>query len=267
MNSRFDGDAERFDDRAGLSDECCGLVVSAINEICGEPESGLLLEVGTGTGQIGVGLASLPLRYVGFDDSAPMLEQFRERASHVGAEVELFEADGNQEWPVEDGSTNVTFSSRALHLLDQEHVINELFRVAAPNEAYLIIGHVFRDSQNPRAEMRRQMRDFLREYGAEGKSGERRRGRLLEQCRNRGAELMETVQAAEWSVNYSPRISIDSWRSKDGLAGGFVSNDIKESVMSRLTQWAETRFGSLDRQFEIQESYRLEAVRLALRSD
>ena len=83
----------------------------------------LVLEVGAGTGQIGQWFLTEPLRYLGFDLSAPMLDQFRQRIGSEGSDRILLVADANEQWPVQDATARVIFSSRAIHLLKLNRLI------------------------------------------------------------------------------------------------------------------------------------------------
>ena len=262
MENSFDRQAAEYDRRAGLPAQVEPLVVRSIAEAIGTAEYRCLLEIGTGTGQIGYRLQELPLQYVGFDISSAMLQRFRERFSPEEDVPVLLQADGNAQWPVADASTDVVFSSRALHWLDPNHVVSEVFRVAAPSGIVLLVGRVFRESDSVRAEMRCQMRQLLREQGIEGRSGEKSRTTIFESCTRPGAERLEPRTVARWTVDYTPSDSIESWQSKPGLAGRDVPDKTKQLVLERLRDWAVTQYGNLQRRFETEESYVLEGVKI-----
>ena len=262
MHTSFDSQATGYDRRAGLPANVESLVVRSIAEAMGTAENQCLLEIGTGTGQIGYRLQELPLQYVGFDISSEMLQRFRERFSPDEDVPVLLQADGNAKWPVADASTDVVFSSRALHWLDPNHVVSEVIRVAAPSGIVLLAGSVFRENDSVRAEMRRQMRQLMRKQGIEGRSGEKSRTAVFEACCGRGAERLEPRTAARWTVAYTPADSMESWQNKPGLAGRDVPDKVKQLVLDRLRDWAVTQYGNLQRQFEMEESYVLEGVKI-----
>ncbi len=73
----------RYDARVGLP-ESVGAAVAAEIMACAELQTGdLVLELGAGTGEIGVHLARLPVRYVGLDSSPAMLDVFRAKAAQA----------------------------------------------------------------------------------------------------------------------------------------------------------------------------------------
>lgn len=257
----FDDQAAIFDQRTGLPVEYCRAIASAVVEIGGLDPGDLILEVGPGTGQIGQWF-SAPINYVGIDKSAGMLEQFRTRRVSSSGDQALVHADANQCWPLASGVARVIFSSRAMHLLDQEHAASEVFRVASPRGATLIIGRVERNPESVRARMAREMNSGLRRHGYEGHRGEQRNRNLFESCRRRGAQVLEPVTVASWKVLASPLQSLDSWRCLSGLGGVAIPAETKERILAELEAWAQEAFGGLDRQFESEETYILRPVRV-----
>src|SRR5688572_24281201 len=152
----FDGQAGLFERRAGLPEAACRAIAKKVIEI-GEAGSGdLIVEIGSGTGQIGQWFEA-PVRYAGFDLSAGMLKEFSRRL-----DSDLIQADANASWPLADGVAHVIFGSRAVHLLQQEHVAHEVFRVASSTGATLILGRVERNPDSVRARMTQEMNERLR---------------------------------------------------------------------------------------------------------
>jgi len=221
-----------------------------------------LLEIGAGTGQIGLALCQLPLRYVGFDASVAMLAVFERRRWESGRPTLLIHADGNNRWPANDGSVKTVFSSRAIHVLAVEHEVEEVFRVAAPNWATLLLGRVQREKESLRARLRQEMRERLRQLGYASPEGRQKEREILDACVRRGAAPFEQRFMATWPVQHSAAQVLASWREKSRLAGLDIPGDVKENVLSQLTVWAKDAFGSLDAIHSAEEKYVLEGVRL-----
>jgi len=74
--STFDAQASHYDARAGLPESVSAAVARAIVERAHAGADDLVVEQGTGPGEIGVPLARLPDRYVGLDSSLAMLDLF-----------------------------------------------------------------------------------------------------------------------------------------------------------------------------------------------
>src|SRR3982751_6441596 len=134
----FDTQAAGFDERVGLPVDVCREIARKVIEHGEVAPDDLLLEIGAGTGQIGVWLGALA-RYVGLDLSAGMLLEFARRLTGSEATGALIQADANLAWPVADGMTRAIFGSRVLHLLNPQRVADQAMRVASPRGATLII--------------------------------------------------------------------------------------------------------------------------------
>jgi ubiquinone/menaquinone biosynthesis C-methylase UbiE len=258
----FDEQAGSFDERAGLPASVCDSIAKEIVLLGQLGPDDVLLEIGVGTGQIGLSLCQLPMRYIGFDASAAMLEVFERRRRDSGRPASLIHADGNNRWPADNGSVNAVFSSRAIHLLAVEHVVEEVFRVAAPDRVTLLLGRVQRDKESLRARLRQEMRERLRQLGYASPEGRQKEREILEACARRGAAPLEQRSVATWPVQQSAAQVLASWREKSRLAGLDVPGDVKENVLSQLTVWAKDTFGSLDATHSAEEKYVLEGVRL-----
>jgi ubiquinone/menaquinone biosynthesis C-methylase UbiE len=258
----FDEQAASFDQRAGLPLEVCDSVARELVRFARLAPTDLVLEVGVGTGQIGAALSCFPLRYVGFDASSEMLDAFKRRVSKTDRSSLLLHADGNDRWPVDDGSVKLVFSSRAMHLLHVDHAVEEVFRVALPNGALLVLGRAQREKDSLRARLRREMRDHLRQLGYPSREGQQTEREILDACVRRGAALFERRAVATWPVQCSAAETLASWRKKSGLAGLELAAEVKEAVLSHLAVWAENTFGSLEAVQSAEERYVLEGVRI-----
>jgi hypothetical protein len=251
----FDAQAAEFDRRVGLAEKDCRDIAAAVLSLAGAEPGDRVVEIGAGTGMIGRWFLGPAVRYVGMDLSRGMLEVFRRRAP--GAP--LVQADGSRTWPLPDGSVRAVFSSRAIHLLPLEHVVGELFRLAAPGAA-CVLGWVERRPDSVKFRMSREMQRRLRERGFPVRSAGSRR--VLEACRERGAHELPKTVVARWPARHSPRQSLDDWRSKEGLGGIVLPPGVQEEVLAELEAWAAAAFGGLDDARETEDAYVLEGVRL-----
>jgi len=258
----FDEQAGSFDHRAGLPESVCASIARELVRFAQLAPGDVVLEVGVGTGQIGLALCQLPLCYVGFDTSAAMLDVFKRRCRESGRAVSLINTDGNNRWPADDGSVKVVFSSRAIHLLRNKHVVEEVFRVASPIGATLVLGRLQREKQSLRARLRQEMRNRLRQLGYATQEGQQKEREILAACVRRGAAPLERRVVATWPVQHNAAQTLASWREKSGLAGLKLAADTKETVLSQLAVWAKDAFGSLEAVQSAEEKYALEGVRL-----
>lgn len=254
---RFDDQAATFEQRAGLPASVCGAVAERVLELA--PPGAHLLELGAGTGAIGVELLRRHPHYVALDASGPMLEQFRQRLEPA-AWSKLLQADAAGPWPLPNGSVGLLLASRVLHFLPPEHVAAEAARVASADGLWLLIGRVRRDPESVRSRMRRQMRELLND--ARISPRDTMLPELMQRLNALGAEPLEERRVARWEVTQAPRDALTSWSAHDGLAGVSLPPREREHILERLRASALSTFGDLDIGMTSEEEYVLSGVRL-----
>ncbi len=258
----FDDQAESFDRRAGLPAASARDVALVLQELL--DGSGLVIDIGAGTGEIGSVLASGSSSYVGIDISAPMLFAFRRKLGpHSGC---LVQADAGRGWPIVSGQANLVFSSRAAHLLPPELFVRETLRVAHPAGAVVALGSVKREQGSLRADLRREMRRLLAAAGIRARGGRRARETLVASFETHGARPFRPRRVASWSVSERPADSLRAWREKSGLAGRSVPEQIKDDILRHLEDWSQKRHGEPTTSRQTVEHYELSGVCLPGRS-
>lgn len=255
----YDDQATDFDERAGLPADACEAVAESLVEIGGLTPGAPVLEIGAGTGMLSIPLIRRDVHYVGFDQSPAMLTVFREKLASSALSAQLHVADGNQRWPAEDQSIAMVFCARALHHLDDDHVVAETTRVLKPG-GRLVLGRVRRPNNSVKSTMRRQMRALLEDEGYSGRSHNARADAVFAQLEHRGATRLPRREAAHWTGTHRPSSSISAWREKEGLAGIDVPPDVKERVLEQLGAWAAERYGDIEIPREQDEFFELDGI-------
>lgn len=268
----YDVQAHRFDHRTGLLPGTCERVVAGVRALSGCHQSACVCEFGCGTGQLGMYLAKAFGRYIGMDVSPEMLKQFKiaqhQQATELplGSEppslsspslsppsLSIVQADGNRAWPLADSSADIIFSSRAIHWLNLEHIVAEVFRVAKAGEATLIVGRVERASDGWEAQLRRHCHKLLERHGLKPRNGGQHLKRLLEyydqmpqgrQSNGRfGAQVLPRDIVDRWYQKRPLQQSLNDWAGKVGLAGTKPSAKLKSDILAELKNWAIARYG------------------------
>jgi cyclopropane fatty-acyl-phospholipid synthase-like methyltransferase len=140
--ARFDEMAATYDDQENDTDEyraCVSLVVDAARAAIDEDST--VLDLGCGTGAIGLSLADAAGRVIGRDISEGMLDQAREKAADAGFENVAFD-EGRFREPNVDEDVDVVVSNFAMHHLSDDEKRDALRAVAALEPDRFVLGDV-----------------------------------------------------------------------------------------------------------------------------
>ena len=258
---RFDAQAPRFDDRAGIPEDAARAVAQAVLDLIAPGRDDLLVELGAGTGEIGRHLAR-SMNYLGLDRSGGMLDAFRAKiAAAPAGGARLVRADASRGWPVEDGSAKAVFASRVVHLLDSDHVRSELERVCAPG-GYFLVGHVSRDEVSVKQLLREKRESLLRERGLIPRSRRAATQRLLDRLVALGASYIESRSVVTWSAQASAKQVVDAWGHLQSMGGTELEPRARAGILAELMEWAGRELGDPDAVRVWRERYILGGVRL-----
>ena len=255
----FDQQASHYDARAGLPAAAGAAVAQAIVDLAVVGPGDLVVELGAGTGEIGVDLVRLPIRYVGLDASPAMLDVFRAKA--VLGPSSLVVADCNLPWPLPDGSAAVVFASRVVHLLAPEHTAQETARVCRPGRS-LMLGRVLREPDGIKERLRRRRRALLVEAGIGPRQGEEGTRRVVERCLAAGGTFLGREVVAEWTGETTPARVIAGWATLSRMGSVSVDPVTRADILDELRRWGRAEFGDLDRPEAFRERYAVDVVRL-----
>jgi ubiquinone/menaquinone biosynthesis C-methylase UbiE len=255
----FDPQAVQYDARAGLPTAAGAAVARAIVETAEAGAADLVVELGAGTGEIGVHLCQLPVRYVGLDYSPAMLEVFRAKLDEAPAS--LLVADGNARWPLSDDAVAVLFASRVIHLLDAEHVVREALRVCHP-AGLVMLGRVQRDRDGLKERLGQRRREILRAAGNAVPHGEQRTRHVVEGFMAAGGESVGRQIVAEWTGTTTAAELIAWWETLPRMGSVAVDAATRAGILDDLREWARAAVGDLERPEAYRERYALDVIRL-----
>lgn len=186
------------------------------------------MEIGPGGGAVALALLERVPDYVALEQSPAMAELMRQRGVPA-ASVRV--TDAGAVWPLPAGAYSAVFGSRALHLLDAEHVVRETLRVCG-DRAVLLEGRVRRQPDSLRERVRALMHGALAERGIYPREG---RGRELRRaCELRGGRALGERVLAEWIEHAAISDAIRAWHAAPGLAGTAVPDAVKRSVLDEV---------------------------------
>ena len=196
-----------------------------------------LLDLGAGTGRIGIPFIAARDDYVGVDLSFGMLSEFRRRAAD---RARLVQADGER-LPFADGSFDAIMLIQVFGgMRGWRRLLVETRRVLR-GAGVLVLGRTVAPPDGLDARMKAKLSLLLGEIGAPADRSNTRQdaqGWLEQQAR--GTRLV----AATWTARRTPRGFIE--RHRTGARFSALPAPVKDEAMRRLAAWAATAFGSLD---------------------
>ena len=257
----FDGQAKEFDESAGLEPGVGRLVAEAIVELSGAAGGDVVLDIGAGTGAIGVHFAALAHPYVALERSRRMLSIFQQKLERP---MLLVEADCDEPWPVAARSVKVVFASRVVHHLNRRHFVEETQRVCGTSGC-LLLGKVKRDAESLPNRLKQQKRALLNEQGLSIGSGDESVREVLEAFCAIGATLLPATTVARWTRSTTPREILSAWEGKPQLTSSAVSHGMnaeqRAATVDTLREWTRSEYGDLDQPREFAQEYVLQGVR------
>jgi SAM-dependent methyltransferase len=145
--ARFDEHAPDYDEDRG--EEYRAAVSLVVEHARPHAADGTVLDLGCGTGAVGLALADDAARVVGRDISEGMLEVAREKAADRGIDAVDF-GEGRFREPNYDGSVDVVVSNYALHHLSDAEKREAVEAIADLDPAAFVLGDVlFFDEPDP----------------------------------------------------------------------------------------------------------------------
>ncbi len=139
MRESFDNVADIYDETRKMPAEAVARIMKNIlDEV--DPSSGIVLDLGIGTGRIAVPLAEKGFRITGVDIAEKMLGRLQEKITVAQGSIRCVYGD-LAALPFADGSFGAAIAVHVLHLLDDIHAsVREAHRVLVPNGVLLFGG-------------------------------------------------------------------------------------------------------------------------------
>ena len=248
--SVYDPVAPHFDAHRGLPVGVPEAIRAAVRRAAGQPAP-RILDLGCGSGRIGLPFVAAGDDYVGADLSSGMLREFRQRAA-----ARLVQADG-QALPFRGAAFDAVLLIQVFGgMRGWRKVIAEARRVLG-RAGSLILGRTSMPADGIDARMKRELADILRGLGME-RDRQNARDDIV-QSLDQDAASRESVTAATWSGRRTPRGFIE--RHGSGARFSALPQDVKARALRDLGAWAVTAFGSLDQAFDEPHTFELEIFR------
>jgi ubiquinone/menaquinone biosynthesis C-methylase UbiE len=248
--SAYDKMAAGFERQRALPGDVARSVRAAVLAAVGRVETPRLLDLGAGSGRIGLSFVAAGDDYVAVDLSVRMLRVFAEK-DLAGHRARLVQADGRA-LPFADASFDAVLLIAVFgDVPDWRPLIAEARRVLRP-AGVVAIGRTAtpNDGIDERLKQRLDLLLAERITGAPRKNGRKNAAEHLAAT----ATATTNLVAASWQVERNTRQFLE--RHAEGARFSRLPLSVREGALAELAVWAEQQFGSLDAAFT--ETHRFE---------
>lgn len=215
-----------------------------------------ILDLGAGSGRIGLAFVTAGDDYVGVDLSSEMLTEFARRAALHGAAPRLVQANGER-LPFLDAAFDAVLLIQVFGgLHGWQEFIAESRRVLRPSAA-IIVGRTEMPRDGVDAQLKQRLAKILEEQGIEQDRTNTRDAVMHWLKAN--ADRHESVTAAIWTARRTPRAFIE--RHGSGARFSALPPPVKTQALRKLGAWAEATFGSLDTTSSESHAFALQVFR------
>lgn len=217
------------------------------------PPQPRLLDLGAGSGRIGWPFVAAHDDYVGLDVSFPMLQAFRARS---GGTARLVRADGVA-MPYADATFDGVLLVQVFGGLENWRAVMDEARRVLRRGGALILGRVLGDADGIDTQMKRALADIL---GERPRTGQNSREQAERDLAATSTEALR-IEAAQWTATRTPRGFLA--RHATGARFSRLALEQRTQALRALSDWATTRFGSLDAEFTEAQRFELRFYRFA----
>jgi ubiquinone/menaquinone biosynthesis C-methylase UbiE len=257
--------AHAYDRNKSHPPEVSGKIASAITdsfERLKNTEEPHILEIGTGTGRIGMPIIARGFRFTGIDIDRDMLTVFRNKYGGISRKVSLIEADA-QELPFDDHTFDAAIAVHVWDLMPNlERALSEAVRVVKPG-GFLFEGWEAPTSESEELLLRDLWIDALTKRGVpDYRVGQRaaleKSAQFLHQS---GLQTTEAI-VATWEVHQSPMDVIEALQ--DGVYSFTKDTPIEHRYAAArdVRAFLSTHYTDLEAPVSVPWSFRLRSTRL-----
>ena len=257
MNSSrsFDRAASYYDQTRPLPESIAQEGIQSILDLTGPRAR--TLEIGTGTGRIGIPLLERGLDLVGCDISSKMLRRLHEKLPAA----RVAQADATL-LPFPTAHFDVVFTVHVLHLIPSWiDVLREIRRVLVPEGKYLNVTTWGSTGVSTRERLRVHWRDWLGAHGLNVRNpGMQNHVDFVQAIQSQGGQLTE-VEVLRYPLKYILRQELERFSGRIYSDAWDVPDDLFESSIQDLRTFAEHEYGDLDRPLEDEVRFFINLVR------
>jgi ubiquinone/menaquinone biosynthesis C-methylase UbiE len=245
--------------------EVSGKIASAITELFDRQknsEEPHIIEIGTGTGRIGMPLIARGFRFTGIDNDPDMMTVFRAKYGGISRKVSLLEADA-QDLPFDNHSFDAALAVHVWDLIPNlEKALSEVVRVVKPG-GFLFEGWEAPTSESEELLLRDLWIDALVRRGMKDvRVGQRvALEKSAQFMHERGLHTQEAI-VATWDVLQSPTDVVEALQDGVYSFTKDVPIDQRYAAARDVREFLSTHYTDLEAPIRVPWSFRLRTTRL-----
>jgi ubiquinone/menaquinone biosynthesis C-methylase UbiE len=221
-----------------------------------------VLEVGVGTGRIGMPVVARGFRFTGLDTDVEMMELFRAKVSGVSHKVSFVEGDA-QDLPFEPDSFHGLIAVHVWHLVpDLELALNEAVRVLRPG-GFLFEGWDAPDPDSPALEIQDAWCEAVKHLGYTIHRGAHRAA-LETSKKFLKRRKLQSVEAdiAHWEVTNTPSEIVEAL--SEGLYSFTrgVPLEVRFQAAREIKGFLASRFPNIETPLKTSWSFQLRTTKI-----
>lgn len=240
----FDQAAEVYDQTRPLFDASIDVGMQSLLAAAGQ--GALSLEVGTGTGRIGIPLLERGADLVGCDISTKML--LRQREKYPAAR--LLQSDAVF-LPFPSAQFDALLTVHVMHLIGPwREALREFKRVLRPGGVFLNVGTYAPITKSIRGLMHDHWSAWLKTQGMEIRHpGAQDQEEIRAELRGMGARWTE-VEVIRFPHRFTLRLELDRYARRVFSNTWSVPDDLYQASLKDLKDWVAQEYGDLDEERE-----------------
>lgn len=242
MSIVFDRAADYYDQTRALPEWRHDAMIDALVRETALTQASRVLEIGIGTGRIGISVAEHVRRLFGVDLSVEMMNKLRLKLANTNLAIDIAQANA-RDLPFVGSTFDVVYAVHVYHLVENwRGAIGDAFRVLRPGGKFVVSFHK-RDESSPNVLLRRRMRELAQEYGIDTRRpGVQSEGETFAEIVKWDASprvvetsvWQETEKVSEILEELDRQIFSETWT---------IPREVMDKLMPRLREWAKQKYG------------------------
>jgi ubiquinone/menaquinone biosynthesis C-methylase UbiE len=264
----FDPVADRYDEAHIIPPYAMPVIARGFLHLAELPPDGTLLEIGIGTGRIGLPLLAEGANVTGVDISARMVERLyakyeamrQAEPRHIWGSLATQMTDITA-LPFPSGTFDAAIAVHVLHLVPEwRRALDEALRVVKPGGAFLL-GQEQRDSDDVHHRVQHAWTAIVEDLGYPVAYPGAGYSAIVSEARGRGLRLDEHPLTS-WEVTATPLDALRWISERTWSRTWAIPDDVFAESVRRLTAWVEREYnGALDTPHRMSISFTVARIR------